>query len=442
MKGFPSRFLPADSASRAARTAARWQARQLTVVRRRAQPAAVYIARLTITAVFAYLVAQQLPGGSPRDVLAPLTALLVAQATLYQTAGRAIRRVAAVTAGVLAAVLVAGYVAFSWWVLGLLIGGTLALGIMLRLGEEILEVPVSAMVIFSVSSHSAATTRIIETLVGATAGLAAGLVFAPLRVQPAREAAGELSSQMAALLSQMAHGLAEASDPQRAAEWLDRTRALRGEIERVDDALATAEESIRLNPRRLRFGNPAAGLRDGLGTLEHAATAMRVLARSVADSARLDSADSPVNDPQTRAQLAAVLAGLSAAVDTYGQLLAARPVPAAGAGPTAEPLTSRLGDHLDAAKRQQDQLARLLRTNPAERPEGWPLRGEILSHIDRLRSQLDLGRPPGPARARPPLKALRDRRRGSSDQEPQDTPPAAPEPERTGGSGPGRQPYK
>jgi gas vesicle protein len=298
------------------------------------------------------------------------------------------------------------------------------------------------MVIFSVSSHSAAATRIIETLVGATAGLAAGLVFAPLRVQPAREAAGELSSQMAALLSQMAHGLAEASDPQRAAEWLDRTRALRGEIERVDDALATAEESIRLNPRRLRFGNPAAGLRDGLGTLEHAATAMRVLARSVADSARLDSADSPVNDPQTRAQLAAVLAGLSAAVDTYGQLLAARPVPAAGAGPTAEPLTSRLGDHLDAAKRQQDQLARLLRTNPAERPEGWPLRGEILSHIDRLRSQLDLGRPPGPARARPPLKALRDRRRGSSDQEPQDTPPAAPEPERTGGSGPGRQPHK
>src|SRR5580693_575604 len=116
---------------------ARRQAEQLTVVRRRAQPSAVYIARLTATAVFAYLLALQLPGGTPRSVLAPLTALLVVQATLFHTIGTAIRRVAAVTAGVLAAVTVAACVPFSWWVLGLLIAGTLVLGIVLRLREEI-----------------------------------------------------------------------------------------------------------------------------------------------------------------------------------------------------------------------------------------------------------------------------------------------------------------
>src|SRR5205085_5575851 len=129
------------------------------------------------------------------------------------------------------------------------------------------------MLIFSVDSHSAATGRITETLVGAAAGLAAGLVLAPLRVQPAMEAVGDLSRQMADLLGQMADGLAEAPDPRRAAEWLDRTRALRGEIERVDDALSQAEASVRLNPRQLRprqlrAGNPAAGLRDGVDTLE------------------------------------------------------------------------------------------------------------------------------------------------------------------------------
>ena len=154
-------------------------AEQLTVVRRRAQPKAVYIARLTVTAVFAYLLALQLPGGSPRSVLAPLTALLVVQATLSHTIDSAVRRVAAVTAGVLAAVAVAAYVPFSWWVLGLLTAGTLALGIVLRLREEILEVPISAMLIFSTGSHAAATSRITETLVGAAAGLAAGLVMAP-----------------------------------------------------------------------------------------------------------------------------------------------------------------------------------------------------------------------------------------------------------------------
>ena len=359
--------------------------------------------------MFAYLLALQLPGGSSRSVLAPLTALLVVQATLFHTIGTAIRRVAAVTAGVLAAVAVAAYVPFSWWVLGLLIAGTLVLGIVLRLRDEILEVPISAMLIFSVDSHAAATSRITETLIGAAAGLAAGLVFAPLRVQPAKNAVGDLSRQMADLLAQMADGLAEVPDPRRAAEWLDRTRALRGEIERVDDALAQAEESVRLNPRRLRFGDPAAGLREGVDTLERAATDMRVLARSVADSARIDSDHSPVREAETRARLAAVIAELSAAVRAYGQLLEADPVSAdfsaAEAAAAAEPITEALEDHLEEAQRQQDQLADLLSTDPAERPEGWQLRGEILAHVDRLRSELEPGRLPDPAPAKPPLRS-------------------------------------
>src|ERR1700728_2085434 len=107
--------------------------------------------------------------------------------------------------------------------------------------------------------------------------------------RPPKDAVGELSRQMAELLGQMAAGLADAPSPKRAMEWLERTRALRGEIERVDDALAQAGESIRLNPRRLRLSDPAAGLREGVNTLERAATDMRVLARSVADGARLDS---------------------------------------------------------------------------------------------------------------------------------------------------------
>ena len=403
----------------AAKAVARRQAEQLTLVRRRAQPMAVYIARLTLTAVFAYLLALQLPGGSSRDVVAPLTALLVVQATLFHTIGSAIRRVAAVTAGVLAAIAVAAYVPFSWWVLGLLIAGTLALGIVLRLREEILEVPISAMLIFSTNSHAAAS-RITETLVGAAAGLAAGLLFAPMRVQPAKEAVGDLSRQMADLLGQMSEGLADTPDPKRAAEWLERTRALRGEIERVDDALAQAEESVRLNPRRLRLGDPAVGLRDGVDTLERAAADMRVLARSVADSARIDSEHTPVKEAETRSRLAAVLAELSAAVRAYGQLLEADPVAPAFSSFVAEPIAEALEDHLEEAQRQQDQLAGLLSTNPAERPEGWQLRGEILAHVDRLRSELEPSRLPEPTQVKPllapSLQGLRDRHRSERHQ--------------------------
>src|SRR5579872_1997384 len=388
MKGFPVRRVPSESMGEAAMAVARRQAEQLTLVRRRAQPAAVYITRMTLTAVFAYLLALQLPGGSVRSVLAPLTALLVVQATLFHTIRSAVQRVIGVTAGVLAAVAVSAYVPFSWWVFGLLIAGTLALGMALRLREETLEVPISAMLIFSVDSHAAATSRITETLVGAAAGLAAGLLFAPLRVQPAKDAISDLSRQMSDLLGQMADGLADAPDTRRAAEWLDRTRALRGEIERVDDALSQAEESVRLNPRRLRSPNPAAGLRDGVDTLERAATDLRVLARAVLDSTRLDS---QVKDPETRTRLAAVIAELAASVHAYGQLIEdeSEPADAAPDSPGESSLSVVLEDHLEEAARRQDRLADVLATDPAKRPEGWPLRGEILAHVDRLRTELE-----------------------------------------------------
>jgi len=412
MKGFPVRPVPSESVSEAAKAIARRQAEQLTVVRRRAQPAAVYIIRLTLTAVFAYLLALQLPGGSARSVLAPLTALLVVQATLFHTIRSAGQRVIGVTAGVLAAVAVSAYVPFSWWVLGLLIAGTLALGLILRLREETLEVPISAMLIFSVDSHAAATSRITETLVGAAAGLAAGLLFAPLRVQPAKDAISDLTRQMADLLGQMADGLVDEPDPRRAAEWLDRTRALRGEIERIDDALGQAEESIRLNPRRLRSPNPAAGLRDGVDTLERAATDLRVLARAVADSARLDSGDSPVKDAETRTRLAAVITELAASVRAYGQLIETDPEPFDDPQAQAEPALSLvLEDHLEEALRQQDRLADVLATDPAERPDGWPLRGEILAHVDRLRSELQPRQPSPETMARKPARVLHHRSR-------------------------------
>jgi uncharacterized membrane protein YgaE (UPF0421/DUF939 family) len=413
MKGFTIRRVPSESVSEAAKAVAKRQAEQLTLVRRRAQPAAVYITRMTLTAVFAYVLASQLPGGSVRSVLAPLTALLVVQATLFHTIRSAVQRVIGVTAGVLAAVAVSAYIPFSWWVLGLLVAGTLALGLMLRLHEDTLEVPISAMLIFSVDSHAAATSRITETLIGAAAGLAAGLLFAPLRVQPAKDAIGELSRQMGDLLGQMADGLAEGPDPRRAAEWLDRTRALRGEIERVDDALSQAEESVRLNPRRLRYPNhpnPAAGLRDGVDTLERAATDLRVLARAVADSARLDSGDSPVKDAETRARLAAVIAELAASVRAYGQLIEADPEPT-DAPQGEQALSLVLEDHLEEAQRQQDRLADLLATDPAERPDGWPLRGEILAHVDRLRNELQPRQPAQEATARGPLQMRHHRSR-------------------------------
>jgi hypothetical protein len=363
---------------------------------------AAYITRLTATATFAYLLALLVPAGTSRPVLAPLTALLVLQASTYETVRSGVKKVLSVTVGVLVAVGVSELIGFSWWLLALLIAGALLIGRMLRLGDDLLEVPISAMLIFSsVGMQAAATGRVVDTLAGAAAGLIGGLAFTPLRVQPAREAVGGLAGRLAELIDRMAADLLADPDPAVVAEWLSKSRSLRGEIERVDDALRTAADSAKLNPRALVAAESVpvtdmtVSLRGGLETLEHAALTVRGLARSVLDAAALDSSASPVRDAATRKRLADVLTQLGEVIRTYGSLLQAMP-----AG--SESLESELAAQLAQTHRLQDGLAELLEPRADVLPVAdaaggtpggsagteWPLRGEILAHIDRLRTGL------------------------------------------------------
>jgi hypothetical protein len=134
-------------------------------------------------------------------------------------------------------------------------------------------------------------------------------------------------------------------------------------------------------------------LRQSLETLEHSAITVRILARSLVDTTRLAD-DNPVNDPDVRRRLADTLGELSAAVRTYGSL-------ATELDPRRhDALKAELERRLTAARDQQDRLSELLATAPAARPVGWPLRGEVISHLDRLRSELEAGVPDGSAQRR------------------------------------------
>ena len=370
---------------------------------RSARSASAYVSRLTATATFAYLIALVIPAGTNRPVLAPLTALLVLQASLYQTMRSAIRKVASVTVGVLVAVVGAEFIGFSWWQLALVIAGALIIGLAMRLGDDVLEVPISAMLIFSsVGTHAAASGRIIDTLVGAAAGLVGGLVLAGRpRVQPASSAVGRLAGQVSGLMDQMAHDLAHepSGDDTRdddlsgaARQWLGQARALRDEIDRVDDTLRDAADSARLNPHRLVAPADAAqatettvALRSALEALEHAALTLRGLTRSVLDSAGIANEASPIRDAYTRKRLASVLGKLGAAIRTYGRLVQATPT-------ADESLEAELAAEFDEAHQLQDELADLLkpRVGDGGEPSEWPLRGEILTHVDRLRTGLSV----------------------------------------------------
>jgi hypothetical protein len=86
-------------------------------------------------------------------------------------------------------------------------------------------------------------------------------------------------------------------------------------------------------------------------------------------------------------------------------------VPEGGPLAGVQPAADRLQEHLAEAHRRQDDLADLLRTDPEEQPDGWPLRGEILAHVDRLRSELEPRRPPERSDSTGPQRVLGPRRR-------------------------------
>lgn len=357
----------------------------LAVTRLRARLTEQSIPRLTATAVFAYLLALLLPGSS-QPVLAPLTALLVVQATRYQTMRSAVQRVASVVAGVVVALGFTAAVGFTWWSLGLVIAVALAIGSVLGLGDHMLEVPISAMLILSLDSGSAATGRVVDTLAGAAAGLVGGMIFVRVRTQPAEDSIGEFSRRLAGLLDEIASGLAGGCWADETETWLARARSLASELQQVDDTLGEAEDSLRLTPRALRSDRTAVPLRNGLEALELATANIRGLTRSLTDDAKLPEGGPAALAADTPDMLAGVLWRLAAAIRAYGGLIRVDIGEALGVP------DDDLDRHLAEAREQRDLLALMLRHAPDPACAGWRLRGEILVHLDRLTSELQVER--------------------------------------------------
>src|ERR1700712_148086 len=120
--------------------------------------------RIAVAAMAAYLVSLPLTKEAA-PVLAPLAAVLVSQATVHQSIVSGARRVASVVAGVLLAAFLSSLVGLTWWSIGVAVFAALLFGSLLRLGEWINEVPVTALLLLSVSAQREfAIDRIYETL--------------------------------------------------------------------------------------------------------------------------------------------------------------------------------------------------------------------------------------------------------------------------------------
>ena len=340
--------------------------------------------KTTLAAVVAFAIAEWLHT-SDQPILAPLTALLVVQLTMYETVAHGRERIVSVVAGVLVAVGFAHVVGLTWWSLGAVVAVSLVAGRMLRLGPHLPEVAISAMIVLAVGgAESVALGRVIETLIGAAVGVVVNLVIAPpLYIQPTRDAIDELTDRIGGY----AHDLAEALRGQWTRAAADRAlngaRELGAEVARADAGLTRTEASGRLNPRGRLARQAHPQLRASLTALEHTQIGLRNLARAVLDRTYFlaeDAADLAY-DADAKEALADVLEAVAAAAHAV-------------APSRIRPDDSELLDRLDTLRERRDELGGLLLVDPHVDPAAWQQHGALLSAIDRLRVEIAAaGRP-------------------------------------------------
>jgi hypothetical protein len=363
--------------------------------RGRGQPPGWRTAKTTLAAVLAYLLAVWLLGDQVPPLLAPLTALLVAQLTVFETVKSGLERVGSVVAGVLVAVLLSRVVGLTWWSLGIAIFVSLAIGTILRLGDHTLEVPISAMLVLAVAGQTgtAAAGRVVETLIGAVTGVAVSfLLRPPVYVQPAGDAIGELAAETAKLLAAMGEELTEGWSVEQARAWAARARDLDRPLRRAEVALARGEESLRLNPRQRRVREGAASLRAALAALEHAGVQVRGIIRDLSDLAEGIEASGQA-EPELLVALGRLLVELGGGVAAFGQLVAPEV-----AGPPREAVPLHIA--LEIARTHRDVLAELMLVDARSDLELWHVQGGLLAGVDRLLREIDLERGPDARRVR------------------------------------------
>jgi Aromatic acid exporter family member 1 len=376
-----------------------------TALFRRGRRPGLRTAKTTLAAVLSFVLAQRL-GADPKPVLAPLTALLVVQLTMYETLASGLQRVASVVAGVLIAVGVAAYVGLTWWSLGVVVAASLVIGRLLRLGAQLLEVPISAMLVLAVGgAEGPALDRVYETLIGAGVGVVVNAVIAaPLYVQPASDALAELAERMAAFLRQLADQLGAGWSREAADRMLNDARRLGGDVAHADRTLARAQESARFNPRGAQAREAQPRLRTGLTGLEHTYVTIRNLCRSLLDRTYFVPTEEAetVYDEQVRGLLAQVL---EAAADAIGH------VPAVTSGTQAQDAArTEVDRELSELHRRRDQLAELLLEESSADRAVWQQHGALLTALDRLRVEVEAAVHPPEDVWRPPPVIERQRR--------------------------------
>ena len=228
---------------------------------------------------------------SPLPALAALGAILTVQVTVKQTVTFGIQQVVGVTVGVGGAFAVVGLLGVHAWSVGIVILIALVIGHLLRLGKQVNQVAISALLVLALGTGYG-SVRIVDTLLGAVVGVLVNATLAPpTHVQAAAAEIARVAEDLGLLLADVGKGLRTGWDHRAAQDWLRRARDLDAARARAGEAVRRGDESLLYNPLARGEAEAVARLTEAHTALEHVATQVRGVTRALADLATAPGLD-------------------------------------------------------------------------------------------------------------------------------------------------------
>jgi hypothetical protein len=220
---------------------------------------------------------------STLPALAALGAILTVQVTVKQTITFGIQQVVGVTVGVGGALVLVSVLGVHLWTVALLILLALVVGNLLRLGRQVNQVAISAVLVLALGTGYG-SVRIIDTLLGATVGVLVNALLAPpTHVQAAAAEVARVAEDLGLLLTEIGKRLRRGLDRRTTQDWLRRARQLDAAASKAGEAVRRGDESLVYNPLARSEAEAVARLTEAQTAVEHVATQVRGAARALAD---------------------------------------------------------------------------------------------------------------------------------------------------------------
>jgi uncharacterized membrane protein YgaE (UPF0421/DUF939 family) len=346
----------------------------------------LHIAKTTLAAALAWAGARWLTTAHAAVWMGPATAVIVVQATVYRSLANGLRRVVAVTAGVLLAGLVGRLLGLNALSLMLIVPSALLVSRWRRIGDRAADIVTTAVLMLSYGASAAREQYlrdyVIQTATGAIAGVAVNLLLPPpLQVRRSYHLMRDVTQETAELLRRIGDGLRDGHDDSDVRDWQEQADRLDGRLSDAADAVRRGSESRRFNVRRWRSPVPPPHRYRPL------LRAMRLIMPSVNSIVR--ALDHPEEERETAQD---ALVNETFAVSYAGLLhLIAEAIGAQGQNPAASYADAprHVAEILERAARIKARVTEFVQAGDLSHPNRWAVSGSLLIDAERILATLD-----------------------------------------------------